>query len=239
MTSAMDETPGSEHLAARIGVEKAGGDFEAAPRHGQNFSVAVDAVISAHPAETFAALTQDVERRVRRMTRGELIALWQRRWRRLPPKGLSRRLLEYNAAWQIQAEQFGDLDADTKRRLALLAQQAGQEPRVAGVEDADRTACDPPPRHKRLSPGNRLIRQWGGHSHIVEVVEDGFTWQGTRFTSLSAIAREITGAHWTGPRFFGLRARSDQDHRAKSTMENTSTSHRAKPRIADQDDPDA
>lgn len=235
----MDEPPRSEYLVARDGVEKAGGGFDAVPRKGQKFSVAVDAAISTHLVEPSTDETQDLERRVRRMTRGELIALWQRRWRRLPPKGLSRRLLEYNAAWQIQAEQFGDLDADTKRRLALLAQQAGQERRVAGVEDADRTACDPPPRHKRLSPGNRLIRQWGGHSHIVEVVEDGFTWQGKRFTSLSAIAREITGARWSGPRFFGLRAGSDQDHRAKSAMENASTSHRANPIASTRGEPNA
>ncbi|MFZ3585360.1 DUF2924 domain-containing protein [Loktanella sp. DJP18] len=40
----------------------------------------------------------------------------------------------------------------------------------------------------------------------IEVTSDGFVWRDTRYRSLSAIAREITGAHWSGPRFFGLAA---------------------------------
>jgi hypothetical protein len=55
-----------------------------------------------------------------------------------------------------------------------------------------------------LSPGARLVREWGGATYTVDVVEDGFRWNGTRYRSLSAIARAITGASWSGPRFFGL-----------------------------------
>ncbi len=58
----------------------------------------------------------------------------------------------------------------------------------------------------RLQPGARLIREWNGVSHVVEVVEAGFIWNGDRHRSLSAIARAITGARWSGPRFFGLTA---------------------------------
>jgi len=57
---------------------------------------------------------------------------------------------------------------------------------------------------RTLKPGARLIREWNGSSHIVEVVEDGFLWNGKRYRSLSAIARAITGTRWSGPRFFGL-----------------------------------
>jgi hypothetical protein len=57
----------------------------------------------------------------------------------------------------------------------------------------------------RLKAGATLVRGWRGHTHTVRVLEDGFEHQGERYTSLSEIARVITGAHWSGPRFFGLR----------------------------------
>ena len=56
----------------------------------------------------------------------------------------------------------------------------------------------------RLKPGARLMREWNGTTHLVEMHEDGLHWQGQVYKSLSAIARQITGAHWSGPRFFGL-----------------------------------
>jgi len=48
------------------------------------------------------------------------------------------------------------------------------------------------------------MREWNGQMHIVEVVDDGFVLDGKTYGSLSAVARRITGAHWSGPRFFGL-----------------------------------
>jgi hypothetical protein len=56
----------------------------------------------------------------------------------------------------------------------------------------------------RLKPGARLVREWHGRTHTVVVVEDGFEFEGRLYRSLTSIAREITGAHWSGPRFFGL-----------------------------------
>ncbi len=55
-----------------------------------------------------------------------------------------------------------------------------------------------------LHPGTRLIREWNGVTHRVEVEEQGLLWRGTRYSSLSAVARAITGARWSGPRFFGV-----------------------------------
>jgi hypothetical protein len=55
-----------------------------------------------------------------------------------------------------------------------------------------------------LKTGTPLLRQWGGHAHAVLVREDGFEYDGQRYRSLSVIAKRITGAHWSGPRFFGL-----------------------------------
>src|SRR5260370_24523562 len=56
-----------------------------------------------------------------------------------------------------------------------------------------------------LKPGARLVREWGGHMHTVIVLEDGFDYAGERYPSLTKIATRITGAHWSGPRFFGIR----------------------------------
>ncbi|MCL5778702.1 DUF2924 domain-containing protein [Limibaculum sp. FT325] len=68
--------------------------------------------------------------------------------------------------------------------------------RIAAGEDR--------PKTPGLRPGGRLIREWNGVTHVVEVTAEGYLWHGTRHRSLSAIARAITGAHWSGPRFFGL-----------------------------------
>jgi hypothetical protein len=61
----------------------------------------------------------------------------------------------------------------------------------------------------RLVPkiGTTLAREWRGRSHVVQVREDGFEYEGQPYRSLSVIAERITGAHWSGPRFFGLTKR--------------------------------
>lgn len=56
----------------------------------------------------------------------------------------------------------------------------------------------------RLRPGAKLVREWQGRTWTVEVIEGGFLMGGERYASLSALARKITGARWSGPRFFGL-----------------------------------
>ncbi len=64
-------------------------------------------------------------------------------------------------------------------------------------------------RIARLKPGAKLTREWRGETHTVIVLEDGFEWRGRKWRSLSSIAREITGAHWSGPRFFGLNGKAE------------------------------
>ncbi|WP_206419884.1 DUF2924 domain-containing protein [Minwuia thermotolerans] len=146
-----------------------------------------------------------IDTRVRAMAREELTVLWQRRWRRPPPKGLSRRLLEGNAAWLLQAEASGGLTAATRRRLDALARSSGSG--ADGAVDGSAPIREVPSAGRRnLRPGSRLIRQWHGRSHVVEVTDAGFTYEGRHFTSLTAIARAITGAGWSGPRFFGVNA---------------------------------
>src|SRR5271163_3889530 len=56
-----------------------------------------------------------------------------------------------------------------------------------------------------LKPGTRLVREWQGRTYEVLVLDDGFSWQGTGYRSLPALARKITGTAWSGPLFFGLK----------------------------------
>ena len=109
-----------------------------------------------------------------------------------PPKGMSRRLLLLALAYRLQADAYGAIDSKTCRYLRAVA---------AGSPEAVR----PLPA---LKPGMRLMREWNGRTHVVDVTEDGLLWSGETYPSLSAIARAITGARWSGPRFFGLRGQS-------------------------------
>jgi hypothetical protein len=58
-----------------------------------------------------------------------------------------------------------------------------------------------------LTPGTVLVRGWRGRTHKVHVLEEGFSYEGRPYGSLSEIAAVITGAKWSGPAFFGLRRR--------------------------------
>ncbi len=147
-----------------------------------------------------------VETYIRAMTRDDLVVHWQRRWRRPPPKGISRRLLECNAAWLLQAEAKGGLTAATRRRLDALGGAGRGNDDCAENDRRHPGKVERTTPRRKLRPGSRLVRQWQGRSHVVEVIEGGFTFEGRSYTSLTAIAREITGARWSGPRFFGLNA---------------------------------
>ena len=128
------------------------------------------------------------------LSRGELIVRWTKAYKRPPPKGLSRTLLERSAAYQAQVKRYGGLSTKTRRALRV-AFTDGKKPKFA--KQAKTTSSD-------LKTGMRLVREWNGRTHRVDVIEGGFVWEGHVYKSLSAIARKITGARWSGPRFFGL-----------------------------------
>jgi len=121
---------------------------------------------------------------------------WRRLYRAPPPKRVSRDLLMLGVGWKVQERAYGGLGVATKRRLADLAKTVERN----GDVTRNRVA--------RLKPGARLVREWRGEIHTVIVLEDGFEWKGTQWRSLSVIAREITGIHWSGPRFFGLNSKT-------------------------------
>ena len=110
--------------------------------------------------------------------------LWRRRRFGPPPRLRSPDTLRRVLAWRIQTDAWGGLDAPTRRRLRETATPRG------GVT---------------LAPGAQVSREWQGQVHAVQVVEEGFVYQGQTYRSLSVIACSITGVSWNGPRFFGLR----------------------------------
>jgi hypothetical protein len=138
------------------------------------------------------------------MAADDLRAEWRRLYRAHPPKRIGRHLLELGVAWKLQERVYGDLGAAMKRRLAELTKTMDQKGDLAKA------------RAVRLKPGVKLVREWRGETHDVLVLEDGFQWRGQRWRSLSAIAREISGTHWSGPRFFGLQAKAEPSDRADS-----------------------
>lgn len=121
----------------------------------------------------------------------ELRAEWRRLHRAQPPMRLSRDLLMRGITYKLQERPLGGLSKATLRKLESFNAKT----------DADK----PPAAPVSLKPGTRLVREWRGATHSVLVHADGFEWNGERYGSLSLIAEKITGAHWSGPRFFGLR----------------------------------
>lgn len=120
------------------------------------------------------------------MDRAALVAAWSSLFGAPAPKGLSKPFLRRFLAFEVQARRRGGLPrtflADLERHVATLEGQSTPA----------------------LMPGGRLLREWNGITHVVEVTEAGYFWNRETYPSLSAVARAITGARWSGPRFFGL-----------------------------------
>lgn len=114
---------------------------------------------------------------------------WTALFGQAAPARLSRDLLARAVAHRIQERAFGELRPATRRRLAL----------PANGDKANSIAT-----RRALTPGTHLVREWRGEVHQVTALDDGFDYRGTRYRSLSEIARSITGTRWSGPRFFGL-----------------------------------
>ena len=120
------------------------------------------------------------------MPLAELRAAWTRQVRATPPK-VSAGLLRLALAHHLQSKVMGGIPKAVERKLQ---------------EVADGTAAI------RSKPGTRFIREWRGKVHVVTMTEDGrYRWQDRDWPSLSKIARTITGTQWSGPAFFGTKAR--------------------------------
>ena len=121
----------------------------------------------------------------------ELRLAWRKLHRTEPPFGISRDLLIRALVHQLQEQSYGGTGRALRRRLQTLT----------GERDKRGASFDPA---VVLKTGTTLVRQWRGHTHAVLVRDNGFEYEGERYRSLSVIAKRITGAHWSGPRFFGL-----------------------------------
>lgn len=126
------------------------------------------------------------------LSRAALVKHWIATHGQSPPTGLSRRLLEYAVAYQIQAKACGGLSNTTKKILLQAARPA----------DASTPGRPTKPLNKRLGPGTRIVREWHGRIYTVDVLDKGYGHEGRTYRSLSEIARTITGVRWSGPRFF-------------------------------------
>jgi len=131
--------------------------------------------------------------RIRSLRLEELRLEWRRLYHSEPPK-ISRGLLVLALGYRLQEIEHGGLGKATHRKLQTVAKALRKTGRVG------------PTPSLSLKPGSRLVREWHGRTHTVTVTEDGFEYAGIGYRSLTMIANKITGAHWSGPRFFGLPA---------------------------------
>ena len=119
------------------------------------------------------------------MSSSELRGSWQRRTGEIAPR-ISPKLLRLALAWELQAEALGGLSRATQQKLDQLG--------------AGKTRTAP------AAPGTRLVREWQGKAHVVTIGADKvIRWEEREYRSLSQVAKAITGTHWSGPAFFGLR----------------------------------
>lgn len=150
---------------------------------------------SAKGAETPELAVSRMLETLPTLSAAELRREWRRLYRSQPPR-LSRDLLVRAIAYRIQELRYGGLSKAVKRKLAALL-----DGRMSDEQKA-------PGSVRKIRAGARLVREWNGRSHVVTVTEEGFAYAGKSYRSLTAIARDITGARWSGPRFFGLTSKS-------------------------------
>ncbi|MGE3511454.1 MAG: DUF2924 domain-containing protein [Vicinamibacterales bacterium] len=129
---------------------------------------------------------------LRRLDTQALRARWRDVVGEPAPRQMSRDLLLRALACEVQVRAEGGLNKTALRRIVVL-----------GTAKEEGSANKRP--WFRPRPGMRLVREWRGEVHQVTVCDDGFDYRGTRYASLSQIARAITGTRWSGPLFFGLR----------------------------------
>jgi hypothetical protein len=143
--------------------------------------------------------------RIRSLGLDELRTLWRTTFRSSVPPAFSKDLIARFICWHIQEQAFGGLEPQIEELLN-------------GLVRGDK----PIPNH-RLKPGTVLVREYAGERYTVTVVPGGYVWRDDTYTSLSTIARAITGTAWNGPRFFGLRAGRPEENTASPQSPTDST----------------
>lgn len=127
------------------------------------------------------------------MSPARLRAEWRTLHRGLPLlEDMSADMLARCIAWRWQQKANGAMPPARLRQLSKLAQQL----ETSGELDLE--------RQRQLKAGSRLVREWQGRVYTVTVLDEGYEFENRHYGSLTPIARHITGAGWSGPRFFGL-----------------------------------
>lgn len=126
------------------------------------------------------------------LNKAQLLVLWRDNFSHPPPPKLRKELTVSVLAYRIQEKEFGGLSHQARKRLQEIAVSLGPGKRTVSP----------------LQDGTRLVRMWRGQAHEVSITDAGFVYQGRQFSSLSRIAREITGTQWSGPLFFGTRKKA-------------------------------
>jgi hypothetical protein len=121
------------------------------------------------------------------------------------PKAFGPDLLRRSIAHRIQEKAYGGLSRSTQRLLDQMIKAYAAKPGGKIVQP------------RRIKPGSVLVREWKGKSHRVTVLADGFVYDGDPYSNLSEIAGLITGTRWNGPRFFGLRAKTQENDEAAAS----------------------
>ncbi|MBT3700051.1 MAG: DUF2924 domain-containing protein [Alphaproteobacteria bacterium] len=126
--------------------------------------------------------------------RPALVEAWINTNGQPPPKGFSNRLLRLACEYDRQVRDQGGLSKANLRKLLSYADKP----------DGTRQGCQRKATPSKPSTGTRLVREWQGQSHVVMVMDRHVLYQCQTYRSLSEVARLITGARWSGPRFFGV-----------------------------------
>jgi Protein of unknown function (DUF2924) len=127
------------------------------------------------------------------LNKAQLLAIWAENFSKDPPLQLRKELMVPVLAYRMQEREFGGLSHAARRRL--------QE--VAASLRTDKPSQERPDSAPQT--GTRLLRVWRGETHEVIAIGSGYEYRGQTYSSLSKIAREITGTRWSGPLFFGVR----------------------------------
>jgi hypothetical protein len=127
------------------------------------------------------------------LSRKQLLDLWQELYGKSTPHGIRRELIIPFLAYRLQERACGGLKTSTRTELRRIARSFKRTSGSAELKV-----------RPRIKPGTRLVRQWRGATHEVTVSESSYEYRGVSYSSLSRIARKITGTRWSGPAFFGL-----------------------------------
>lgn len=134
--------------------------------------------------------------------RRHLTEQWRALYRCEPPKKTPSCWLRMAVAYRLQERTHGALKPSLLRQLRSYSGQPS---------NSDATAST------KVAAGTVLVREWQGVSHTVTVLDKGVSYGGKLYRSLTAVADAITGAHWSGPEFFGLNGKRGVVHSDKSS----------------------